>query len=382
MDPPLVNQTDMREVEHVVWVYVYSHSCLCISTSTTLCTLSAHSPPWSHLLCISAFLSGPACVEPRARVRALVCHRWNGCGWQASGRQRETGAEEAWLTDGSADTLRAWVVERGLLFHNSPSLVTAWPPSACSPYFSLTPLLPPVAVEGILCPLERCEVCLQWTLVITSSLTCCPPSLFILLALVLFISLLFFSLSHSVLFLLPCVRCDMNAAAAPSSPRSWPLLCIAFSPLALPPPLNGFLTTLWGWVGAGVSLAPLSLAFPAAGMCPCSSKLHKAKMVALHLESKLEGRGQWFGKGWWLWLRCCSSHPLLLYSFCSLSSEWQQIGKDHTGITAKLLFCSPASLLWPWLCQSHQLASNFIYKKPKLLRLKPLAMRQFRFTVV
>lgn len=32
--------------------------------------------------------------------------------------------------------------------------------------------------------------------------------------------------SHHTHFLLPCVRCDMNATAAPFLIRSWPLLCI------------------------------------------------------------------------------------------------------------------------------------------------------------
>lgn len=89
---------------------------------------------------------------------------------------------------------------------------------------------------------------------------------------------------------------------------------------------------------------------------------------------------------------------LLLYCFRSLSSEWQQIGREHMGNHAKCLFRSSAPQLLPRLCQRHRLASNLIFKKqkeivafesPRLRRLKVIFLRrgvprvrQFWITVV
>lgn len=58
----------------------------------------------------------------------LVCLQWNSSGWQASWRQRETGGEQPWLTDGSADKLRVReAMMWGLLFPNNPTPVTVGP---------------------------------------------------------------------------------------------------------------------------------------------------------------------------------------------------------------------------------------------------------------
>lgn len=132
---------------------------------------------------------------------------------------------------------------------------------------------------------------------------------------------------HTVVFLLPCVCCDMNAAVAPSSVGSWPLLCCYHSP---PPVLNGFLAALWGWPGAGVSPTLLHT-----GMCPCSSKLHKAKVVSLHLDSQLEGEGQWD------WDYGSDDHGVLpiLISFTPFAAFQASDSKfGNTGINAKATF--------------------------------------------
>lgn len=63
----------------------------------------------------------PRAFGATAFVGTLVCHRWNSCGWQVPGRQQQTGAEHAWLTDASAYSLRGREGrEQGpLLHHNS-----------------------------------------------------------------------------------------------------------------------------------------------------------------------------------------------------------------------------------------------------------------------
>lgn len=182
-------------------------------------------PPTSvtpRLSCISVFLSGLACVEPAACVVALVCQRWNGCGWQASGRQRETGAEEAWLTDGSADTLRAWEEMRGggSCSTTAPPLS---PPPACSPYISLSrPSVAAPTLAATCCRL-RDFVCSPSHFTLLASLSLSSPS------------------PHHIHFLLPCVLCDMNAAAAPF------LVLVLDLPSASPSPSPPTPLLLW-WI--------------------------------------------------------------------------------------------------------------------------------------
>lgn len=206
--------------------YLHSLSYLWISTPPPLNPsftahvhpLSFHPPPWPpRLSCISVFLSGLACVEPAACVVALVCQRWNGCGWQASGRQRETGAEEAWLTDGSADTLRAWEEMRGggSCSTTAPPLS---PPPACSPYISLSALRRRSHSRSHLLPFKRLCV-FPFTLY---------PSCF-------FISFLSFSSSYP--FLAPMCPLWYECSSCPlSCSCSRPPLCIAFAFAPHPPP--------------------------------------------------------------------------------------------------------------------------------------------------
>lgn len=108
-------------------------------------------------------------------------------------------------------------------------------------YFSLFFVATPSILATCCCimalgSLERCKVCPQPAVIITSSLTFCH-SLFIPLALVLFISLLSFSMSHSVIFYAPMCPPWHECSSCPFLARSWPLLCISFSPL---PPAPSF----------------------------------------------------------------------------------------------------------------------------------------------
>lgn len=233
-------------------------------------------------------------------------------------RPQEPAGDRCWRGD--------WLTERRGGCWRGTSCSTTAPPLSLMPPSCLLDIymLPPVAV---LCP-EHVNLRPLRTLVITSS-HC-------------FIRLPHFCPSPRS-FLLPCVHRDMNAAAAPS-PLASDLSSVSSSPL-----VNGFLAALQGWIGAGVSLA-----FPDAGMCPCSSKLHQAKVVSRDLESKMKGKVQWSGMWLWYWL---------WWSWISLPRFFTLI------LTYQHAFQAPP----PLLCQSHRLASIFVYRKAKQLVLKPIA---------
>lgn len=195
------------------------------SFPTQVHLLSVCPHPWPHLSCISVFLCGLTCVEPSACVGTLVCQQWNGCGWQASGRQRETGAEEAWLTDGSADTLRAWEEMRG----GGSRSTTAPPLSLTGPLLLVCHISP---LDLHCCSLSGCHLLLFKGLCVSR---CWPlPSVTASLPITLYPSRSLSFSSHSpnhTFFLLPCVSRDMNAAAAPFLVRSWPSSAVPTSPL-------------------------------------------------------------------------------------------------------------------------------------------------------
>lgn len=204
------------------WLYILQYPWASSTVPTRVRPLFSRLPPWPHLPCVSVFLPGLAYVEPTACVGALVCQQWNGYSWQASGRQRETGAEEAWLTDGSADTLGASEEMRG----GGSSSTTAPPLSLTGPllhgrHISLSVLRCRSHSRCHLLPFKGLHVSHRRPLSVTVSFpfTLSPFR--------------FLSLSspfpHHTHVLFPCVLRDMNAAAAPCLVCSWPLLCIAFS---------------------------------------------------------------------------------------------------------------------------------------------------------
>lgn len=96
----------------------------------------------------------PRAFGATAFVGTLVCHQWNSCGWQVPGRQQQTGAEHAWLTDASAYSLRGREgQEQGPLLHlNSlaPPLLLGLILSH-SLYLTVSLLPPPVSIWGICC---------------------------------------------------------------------------------------------------------------------------------------------------------------------------------------------------------------------------------------
>ena len=288
-----------------------------------------------------------------------------------------TGAEEAWLTDwwlsGYVESLRG-DERRRLWFHNSPSLVTDRPPPVNSPYISLSnPLLPPSPATTCCC-LRLLSVIPLHTLTFSLFNFCSPPL-------------------HHTNFLLLRVVHDVNAAAAFVLVRSWPLLRNASAPPA--PLFNGFLTTLRGWVRRRRITC---CRIPPGQECALVAQSYGEQKWSHFVGIKDRGGRLVVWK--WVVAAAAVGAPisLLLYCFRGLSSEWQQIGREHMGIPAKCLFRSSALQLLPWLCQRHRLASNLIFKKqkeivafesPRLRRLKVIflrrgvpCMRQFWITVV
>lgn len=116
----------------LLYCWTSSSALLSLHTAVHSSTSMTHLPS-----CVSLLPAGLACVEATASGGALVCRRWNGCGLQASARQQETGAEEAWLTDCSANTLRVREENEVSCYTTAPPLLLT--PPVCSPCISLIP---------------------------------------------------------------------------------------------------------------------------------------------------------------------------------------------------------------------------------------------------
>lgn len=74
----------------------------------------------------------------------------------------------------------------------------------------------------------------------------------------------------------------------------------------------------------------------------------------------IKDRGERF-VAWWWWELLSPASLLFPKPFKWVTADW----KGTYGHPAKYLFHSCASLLPPWLCQSHRLASNLIFQKKK-----------------
>lgn len=152
-----------------------------------------------------------------------------------------TGAEEAWLTDwwlsGYVESLRG-DERRRLQFHYSPSLVTdTGPPPVNSPYISLWPSVAAPSPATTCCRLRLLSVIPLHTLTFSLFIFSSPPL-------------------HRTSF---CSHVSYTIWMQQLPPSSFALDPASPSPPPPAPLFNGFLTTLRGWVGAGVSLVA---AFP------------------------------------------------------------------------------------------------------------------------
>lgn len=112
------------------------------------------------------------------------------------------------------------------------------PPPVCSPYISLSRLYCHsrhrchlLLFKGFCVLLKDVKFALS-ALSSSRSLKLCPLTLYPSLSRLLYLASLLFHVP--VIFLLPCVHCDMNAAAAPPS-LALDLFPVSPSPLCLPP---------------------------------------------------------------------------------------------------------------------------------------------------
>lgn len=203
---------------------------------------------WANLGCGGLYLYAPGCLllqpfhplppspclhasgiftayRAAAYAGALVCHRWNGWSWQAQeGSRRQVLSMPGWLM---AQQI-CWAFEKGWEQGASfapqlhgPSLLLGAP--ACSLY-----ILP----------------CLSYSHLLISKA-----------------SLSLLSSRHA--FLISLLSCSsLSSPVLASMWLSWPeprrlfLFVLDLSEFPCPPSFNGFPSTLWGWVGAGVSLFP------------------------------------------------------------------------------------------------------------------------------